>query len=51
MVNDDLANCLACGRIQIKDHVKRFTASGVEFVDGSFVDKVDVVSVVVVVSY
>ncbi|XP_076436626.1 flavin-containing monooxygenase 5-like [Babylonia areolata] len=43
MVNDDLANRIACGSVVIKADVDRFTATGVQFVDGSFVDDVDVV--------
>ncbi|KAL8597538.1 hypothetical protein ACOMHN_033409 [Nucella lapillus] len=42
-VNDDLGHRIICGRVVIKPHVKRFTATGVEFVDGSFEDNIDVV--------
>ena len=44
MVNDDLGNRIACGSIKVKADVKQFTATGVEFVDGSFEDDIDVVS-------
>ena len=44
MVNDDLGNRIACGTVKVKTDVKRFTASGVEFVDGSFEDDIDLVS-------
>ena len=44
MVNDDLGNRIACGSIKIKTDVKQFMAAGVEFVDGSFEDDIDVVS-------
>ena len=44
LVNDDIGNRLACGTLQIKNDIKRFTETGVEFVDGSFEDNIDVVS-------
>nr|KAG5706619.1 hypothetical protein BaRGS_005689 [Batillaria attramentaria] len=43
MVNDDLGNRIACGSVKIKADVKRFTATGVEFVDGTFEDSIDLV--------
>ena len=43
-VNDDLGNRIACGSVKVKADVKQFTATGVEFVDGSFEDDIDVVS-------
>lgn len=45
MVNDDLANRIVCGSVKIKTDVKRFTSSGVEFVDGTFEDNIDVVCI------
>ncbi|XP_025112852.1 dimethylaniline monooxygenase [N-oxide-forming] 5-like isoform X2 [Pomacea canaliculata] len=43
MVNDDLANRIVCGSVKIKTDVKQFTSNGVEFVDGTFEDNIDVV--------
>ena len=43
-VNDDLGNRIACGSLVVKDNIKRFTATGVEFVDGSFEDNIELVS-------
>jgi dimethylaniline monooxygenase (N-oxide forming) len=43
MVNDDLPNALASGMIRIKPNVRRLTATGVEFEDGSVVDNIDVI--------
>ena len=44
LVNDDLGNRIACGSVKIKADVKRITETGVEFVDGSVEDNIDVVS-------
>lgn len=44
LLNDDLGNRIACGTVKIKTDIKHFTATGVEFVDGSFEDEIDVVS-------
>ena len=35
MINDDLPNRMLTGAIKIRDNVKRFTRTGVEFVDGT----------------
>ena len=43
MFCDEMANRIASGTIIIKPDVKRFTKNGVEFVDGSKVDDLDVV--------
>ncbi|KAK7094772.1 flavin-containing monooxygenase 5-like [Littorina saxatilis] len=43
MVNDDLGNRIACGKVKVKTDVIGFTATGVEFEDGSFEDDIDVV--------
>uniref|UniRef100_A0A0B7AE17 Flavin-containing monooxygenase n=1 Tax=Arion vulgaris TaxID=1028688 RepID=A0A0B7AE17_9EUPU len=43
LVNDDMPNRIICGSIKIKTDVKRFTSTGVEFVDGTFEDNIDVV--------
>ncbi|XP_012935516.1 flavin-containing monooxygenase 5 [Aplysia californica] len=42
-VNDDMANRIAAGMIKVKPDIRRFTKTGVEFVDGSFEDNVDTV--------
>ena len=42
-VSDDLPNRIASGAVIIKPGIARLTATGVEFVDGSSVDDVDVV--------
>ena len=42
-LNDDLPNRIACGTIIVKPDIARLTTTGVEFVDGSSVDDVDVV--------
>ncbi|KAL8597540.1 hypothetical protein ACOMHN_033411 [Nucella lapillus] len=42
-VNDDLGNRIVCGSVVIKPDVKLFTASGVEFVDGTIENNIDVV--------
>ncbi|KAL5011897.1 hypothetical protein ScPMuIL_010448 [Solemya velum] len=42
LVNDDLPNRLACGSVVIKADIKRITKTGVEFVDGTFEDNIDV---------
>ncbi|XP_025079140.1 dimethylaniline monooxygenase [N-oxide-forming] 5-like [Pomacea canaliculata] len=41
-LSDDLANRILCGRVHIRDDIKRFAESSVEFVDGT-VEDVDVV--------
>ena len=46
LINDDLGKSIACGSVKVKDDVKRFTATGVEFTDGSLENNIDVVSVV-----
>ncbi|RUS79337.1 hypothetical protein EGW08_012891 [Elysia chlorotica] len=38
MINDDLPNRMLTGAIKVRDDVKRFTKTGVEFVDGSYED-------------
>jgi len=43
LVNDDLGNRIVCGSVKVKTDVKRFTSTGVEFVDGTFEDNIDVV--------
>ncbi|XP_013068490.2 flavin-containing monooxygenase 5-like [Biomphalaria glabrata] len=43
MVNDDLPNRIICGSVKIKTDVKRFTSTGVEFMDGTFEDNIDIV--------
>ncbi|KAK3778288.1 hypothetical protein RRG08_005813 [Elysia crispata] len=43
MVNDDMPNRIICGAVKVKTDVKRFTATGVEFVDGTAEDDIDVV--------
>ncbi|XP_046370349.2 flavin-containing monooxygenase 5-like isoform X1 [Haliotis rufescens] len=42
-VNDDMPNRIATGRLKIKADIKRFTKTGVEFVDGTVEDNIDVV--------
>ncbi|XP_059165641.1 flavin-containing monooxygenase 5-like [Physella acuta] len=42
-VNDDMPNRIICGSIKIKADVKCFTETGVEFVDGTSEDNIDVV--------
>lgn len=42
-VNDDLPSRIISGRVLVKPNVKEFCGSSVVFVDGSVVDKVDVV--------
>lgn len=44
LINDDIGNRIACGSVKIKTDVKRFTSNGVEFVDGTYEDNIDVVS-------
>lgn len=51
MVNDELGNRIACGSVKIKTDVKRFTANGVEFIDGTTEDNIDVVSDKIVYGY
>ncbi|XP_076009757.1 flavin-containing monooxygenase 5-like isoform X2 [Genypterus blacodes] len=43
VVNDDLPGRIITGRVQMKPNVKEFCGSSVIFVDGSVIDKVDVV--------
>uniref|UniRef100_UPI0037E9BDD0 flavin-containing monooxygenase 5-like n=1 Tax=Semicossyphus pulcher TaxID=241346 RepID=UPI0037E9BDD0 len=43
VVNDDLPARIISGRLQVKANVKEFRGSSVVFVDGSIIDKVDVV--------
>ncbi|XP_042336987.1 flavin-containing monooxygenase 5-like isoform X2 [Plectropomus leopardus] len=43
VVNDDLPGRIISGRVQVKPNVKEFCGSSVIFVDGSIIDKVDVV--------
>ncbi|CAG5121869.1 unnamed protein product [Candidula unifasciata] len=43
LVNDDMPNRIICGSIKIKTDIKRFTSTGVEFVDGTFEDNIDLV--------
>ncbi|GFN88295.1 dimethylaniline monooxygenase [n-oxide-forming] [Plakobranchus ocellatus] len=43
MVNDDLPAHIITGSVKIKDDVKRFLPHGVEFVDGTREDDIDVV--------
>uniref|UniRef100_UPI0037E971D4 flavin-containing monooxygenase 5-like n=1 Tax=Semicossyphus pulcher TaxID=241346 RepID=UPI0037E971D4 len=43
VVSDDLPARIISGRVQVKPNVKEFRGSSVVFVDGSIIDKVDVV--------
>ncbi|XP_041370067.1 flavin-containing monooxygenase 5-like [Gigantopelta aegis] len=43
MLNDDLPNRILSGTLTIKADVKRFTNTGLEFVDGTSEDNIDVV--------
>ncbi|XP_071381100.1 flavin-containing monooxygenase 5-like [Centroberyx affinis] len=43
VVNDELPSRILSGRVQVKPNVKEFCGSSVVFVDGSIIDKVDVV--------
>ncbi|CAL8254753.1 unnamed protein product [Merluccius merluccius] len=43
LVNDELPGRIISGRVQMKPNVKEFCGSSVVFVDGSVLDKVDVV--------
>ena len=43
MVNDDMPNRILSGTLIIKTDVKKFTKTGIEFVDGTFEDNIDVV--------
>ncbi|GFR66922.1 dimethylaniline monooxygenase [N-oxide-forming], partial [Elysia marginata] len=43
LLNDDLPNRIVTGTVKVKDGVKRFTRAGVEFVDGTREEDVDVV--------
>ena len=42
-VNDELPNRLACGSIIVKPNIRKLTATGVEFDDGTVVENIDVV--------
>ncbi|XP_074653875.1 flavin-containing monooxygenase 5-like [Tubulanus polymorphus] len=42
-VNDDVANRIICGAVQIRPNVEEFTETGVKFDDGSRVDDIDAV--------
>ncbi|XP_034438986.1 dimethylaniline monooxygenase [N-oxide-forming] 5-like [Hippoglossus hippoglossus] len=43
VVNDELPARILAGRVQVKSNVKEFSGSSVVFVDGSVINKVDVV--------
>ncbi|XP_073332693.1 flavin-containing monooxygenase 5-like [Pagrus major] len=43
VVSDDLPARIISGRVQVKTNVREFSGSSVVFVDGSIIDKVDVV--------
>lgn len=43
LTNDELPSRIASGTITIKPDIKRFTENGVEFVDGSKVEDVDII--------
>ncbi|XP_077986909.1 flavin-containing monooxygenase 5-like [Glandiceps talaboti] len=43
MVNDEIGNRIFCGKIKPRPAISRFTKTGVEFEDGSRIDKLDVV--------
>ena len=43
MLNDDLPNRIVTGTVKVKDNVQRFTQTGVEFVDGTSEQHIDVV--------
>ncbi|KAK7506947.1 hypothetical protein BaRGS_00001798 [Batillaria attramentaria] len=40
-INDDLGNRIACGSVKVKADVKKFTPTGVEFVDGTVEENID----------
>ncbi|KAK7507062.1 hypothetical protein BaRGS_00001913 [Batillaria attramentaria] len=40
-MNDDLGNRIACGSVKVKTDVKKFTPTGVEFVDGTVEENID----------
>ena len=42
-LNDDLPNRIISGRVTLHCDVKMFTETGVEFVDGSYVENIDTV--------
>ncbi|XP_046562089.1 flavin-containing monooxygenase 5-like [Haliotis rubra] len=42
-VNDDMPNRIATGSLKIKADIKRFTKTGVEFIDGTVEDDIDVI--------
>ncbi|XP_038078727.1 flavin-containing monooxygenase 5-like [Patiria miniata] len=43
MVNDEIGDRIMCGAVQCRPGVKRFTRTGVEFVDGYKIDNLDAV--------
>ena len=43
-VNDELPTRIASGTIRIKPNIKKFTETGIQFMDDSFVDNIDAVS-------
>ncbi|XP_022090307.1 dimethylaniline monooxygenase [N-oxide-forming] 2-like isoform X2 [Acanthaster planci] len=43
MVNDEIGDRIMCGAVQCRPAVKRFTRTGVEFVDGYKIDNLDAV--------
>ena len=42
-VNDELPNRISCGMVVVKPDIKRFTETGVEFVDGTVEGNIDVI--------
>ena len=42
-VSDELPNRISCGMVVVKPDIKRFTETGVEFVDGTVEEKIDVI--------
>ena len=42
-VNDELPNRISCGMVVVKPDIKRFTETGVEFVDGTVEENIDVI--------
>ncbi|XP_071958177.1 dimethylaniline monooxygenase [N-oxide-forming] 2-like [Antedon mediterranea] len=43
MINDSINDQILCGKLKVKPEIKKLTKNGVEFVDGSRLDDVDVV--------
>ena len=43
MVSDAIGDRIFCGKVQCRPGVRRFTRHGVEFEDGTVVDKLDAV--------